>query len=205
MQHPINRPIWPVISDEIFTDREDLLALLKLRAMNTRFQRTMSFALLGHRRVGKTEVLKRLYNDLFWEQSEVVPIYITYDKLDRQADRFAKEYFFQFLRQYIAFKKKDSALAMSDVDPIDLAKALIHETPNEGLQFVLRNYLGTIEIDTVGFRLNAVLHAPRAVAEQNEEPILMILDEFQHVITRGVRKLSWVRRRTVREISHDAL
>ncbi len=54
MQTRINRPILPVLSDEIFTDREDLLALLKLRAMNSRFQRTMSFALLGHRRVGKT-------------------------------------------------------------------------------------------------------------------------------------------------------
>ena len=36
---------------------------------------------------------------------------------------------------------------------------------------------------TVGFRLNAVLHTPRTVADQNEDPILMILDEFQHVIT----------------------
>lgn len=54
------RPVLPVIADEIVTDREEILTLLKERAPGTRLRRTMSIVLLGHRRVGKTEALKRL-------------------------------------------------------------------------------------------------------------------------------------------------
>ena len=77
MSQKRNKSILPVLTDKLFTDREDLLERLKFEAIETRLQRTRSIVLLGHRRVGKTEVLKRLYNDLFWEQDEVVPIYRT--------------------------------------------------------------------------------------------------------------------------------
>lgn len=181
--HPkINKFVLPVLTNEIFTNREELLEHLKFRAMNTRFQRTTSFALLGHRRVGKTEVLKRLYNNLFWEQDEVVPIYITYDDLNRQADQFAEEYFFSFLLQYVAFKKKNPTLMASGVDAIQHATDLIDEAGNEGLRLVVQKYLGAKKLENVGFRLRTALQGPRAVADWNEEPILMIIDEFQHVI-----------------------
>jgi len=181
--HPnINNPVLPVLTDEIFTNREELLEHLKFRALNTRFQRTTSFALLGHRRVGKTEVLKRLYNTLFWEQDEVVPIYISYDDLSRQAAQFAEEYFFSFLRQYVAFKENDPVWAVSYGNAIRRAENLIDATENEGLRFALQNYLSAIEMENVGFRLRVALQAPRAVADWNKEPIFMIIDEFQHVI-----------------------
>jgi len=32
-----------------------------------------SVGLIGHRRVGKTAILHRLYNDLFWQQGMIIP------------------------------------------------------------------------------------------------------------------------------------
>ncbi len=77
----LHEPVFKVLSDEIFTDREDILATLKKIAYGAKRQQFFSPVLIGHRRMGKTEVLKKLYNELFWEQNEIVPIYITFEEL----------------------------------------------------------------------------------------------------------------------------
>lgn len=58
----VHEPIFKVLSDDLFTDRENILAILKKIAYGAKYQRFFSPVLIGHRRMGKTEVLKKLYN-----------------------------------------------------------------------------------------------------------------------------------------------
>jgi predicted AAA+ superfamily ATPase len=67
-----------VPSDE-FTDREELIGELVATACNTPRDITFSTAIVGQRRMGKTSVMEQLYNRLFWEEDEVVPIYFTFE------------------------------------------------------------------------------------------------------------------------------
>ncbi|MBI4531700.1 MAG: restriction endonuclease [Candidatus Latescibacteria bacterium] len=177
------RPVFPVLHDDLFTDREDLLVRLKREALDTPLYRTTSMALLGHRRVGKTEVLKRIYNWLFWEQDKVVPIYITYEVLSHESQKYAEQYLSGFLRQYIAFKRKDPTIITADIDLVGATRQLAENERNEGLLLVAGHYDSIRRKERItGELLDAAIQGPRRVADWNEEPILMMVDEFQHVI-----------------------
>jgi hypothetical protein len=176
------RPVFPVLPDDLFTDREDLLARLKREALDTPLYRTRSMVLLGHRRIGKTEVLKRLYNWLFWEQDKVVPIYITYETLSRESRKYAEQYMSEFLRQYVAFKRKDPDLVDDRIDGATIARQLLEEQENEGLRLFVAGHPAVNTYRSTGDLLNVAIQGPRRVADRNEEPIFMMVDEFQHVI-----------------------
>ena len=176
------RPIFPVVSDEVFTDREDLLRLLKDKALAAKRGRDKSTVLIGHRRVGKTELLRRLYNRLFWEQDEVVPIYITFEELNLLAEEFASEYIEIFLSQYVGFKRKDAVLAARSWEGRTEAKALIAQEGNDGLHELLHRYESVEKRGNHSQQLLTAIQGPRLVSDENQEPIFVMLDEFQHVI-----------------------
>jgi len=179
------RSVFDVLSDEIFTDREELLSVLKKIALGTKAQRYISPVLIGHRRVGKTEVLKRLYNDLFWEQDKIVPIYITFEDLSRESRQFATEYFAIFLRQYVGFKEKDVELAQSAAfdEIIKRAQRYAKENDNYGLSRIVNEYLGAAKTKELTWPvLDYAIWAPRRVSRDNEQPMFVMLDEFQHAI-----------------------
>jgi len=179
------RPVFDVLSDEIFTDRGELLSVLKKIALDAKVQRHISPVLIGHRRVGKTELLKRLYNELFWEQEEVVPIYITFEDLSRESRQFASKYFATFLSQYVGFKQKNVELAQdaeSD-EIIERAQKFAQIQDNYGLLRILNKYHGAAKNKEFTWPiLDCSIWAPRRVSRDNEEPMFVMLDEFQHVI-----------------------
>ena len=73
--------IKPLAPDEIYTDRAEFLEYFYETARKAATRRTMSTVLLGRRRMGKTEIFRRVVNQLFFEQdphdpNAVVPVYI---------------------------------------------------------------------------------------------------------------------------------
>jgi hypothetical protein len=176
--------IFAVISDEIFTDREELLAYLKKIALGAKMQRYISHVLIGHRRVGKTEVLKRLYNQLFWEQDEVTPIYITYEELSKESKAFAGKYLFNFLSQYIGFKEKDPKIVVNPTRAYIMERAMefAQRNDNQGIKRILEIYQHVLKSEETWPWLDCAVRTPRLVADWNKEPIFVMLDEFQHVI-----------------------
>ena len=63
--------IFETLSDDLFTDRADWLAYLsKLGTDLANNKPVRSRAIVGLRRLGKTELFKRVYNQLFFEQEK---------------------------------------------------------------------------------------------------------------------------------------
>jgi hypothetical protein len=60
--------IRPLVSEDVYTNREEHLEYLYNAAIDAATRRTMSTVLLGQRRMGKTEIFKRVVNRLFFEQ-----------------------------------------------------------------------------------------------------------------------------------------
>lgn len=135
--------IFAVISGGIFTDREELLAYLKQIALGAKVQKYISHVLIGHRRVGKTEVLKRLYNQLFWEQDEVVPIYITFEELSKESKAFAGKYLLNFLSQYVGFKDKDPKIVANPTRAYIMERAMefAQRNDNQGIKRIAEKKL----------------------------------------------------------------
>jgi hypothetical protein len=180
--------IRPLVPREVYTDRQEHIDYLHNAAIEAIGRRTMSTVLLGQRRMGKTEIFKRVVNTLFFGQdnykkgdSSVVPVY--YSFRDTVIDRwmFATEYVENFLRWYTAFRIHDpfilSAHKVKYKDLVEIIRTRLEITP--GIQGAL-NIFEELHDKTVIIPEKDALWLPRRVSDVDETTIVMFLDEFQN-------------------------
>jgi len=180
--------IRPLVSEDVYTNREEHLEYLYNAAIDASTRRTMSTVLLGQRRMGKTEIFKRVVNRLFFEQdnyekenASVVPVYFSFK--DTVADRwdFSTKYVENFLRWYAAFRLRDplilSEQGVTRNDLIRIVKKNLKIT--QGLQGAINVYDGLLKKD-VTMPEEWALWLPRRVSDRDESTIVMFLDEFQN-------------------------
>ncbi|MEA1900623.1 MAG: hypothetical protein U9N47_07645 [Thermodesulfobacteriota bacterium] len=178
--------IRPLVPEEVYTDREEHLEYLYNAAFDAIGRRTMSTVLLGQRRMGKTEIFKRVVNRLFFEQDHrdptaVVPVYYSFK--DEPLDRweFAIEYTENFLRWYAAFRLRDpqilSRKKVKRNDLLELIRSRLQVT--DGLAGAL-NFMESLQEKDVTIPENEAVTLPRDVSDWDESTIVMFLDEFQN-------------------------
>lgn len=188
VKQPNNWVIKPLVPEEVYTDRTEFLDYFYRAALKAARRRTMSTVLLGTRRMGKTEIFKRVVNRLFFEQDPqapqaVVPVY--YSFRDAYSDRkdFAEKYLDNFLRYYLGFYTRNTELIRKQVSGKDLSR--IAQEARSQMPFpksvdwllIIRR---EIEEDDVPFPQEVALEAPRRVSDDDDTTIVMFLDEFQN-------------------------
>jgi len=181
-----NWAIRSLVPEEVYTDREEHLEYLYHAAINAIGRRTMSTVLLGQRRMGKTEIFKRVVNRLFFKQDHldpkaVVPVYYSFK--DEPLDRweFAIGYVENFLRWYAAFRLREPSILSPDSVSRDGLSELIKarlEVP-EGLAGAL-NFMRFLQKKDVTTPEDKAVTLPRRVSDRDESTIVMFLDEFQN-------------------------
>jgi hypothetical protein len=183
-------PIFQSVPADEFTDREEIISMLVKRAVNTVRDMTLSTSVIGQRRLGKTAVMEQVYNRLFWEQDEVVPIYFNFEAKPTDSNRFAWVYFSNFVRQYVAFRLKDDSLVRAGDRGVRDVVAMTERMPDDPIARlapgVLRRMLSS---DAQEFeKLESAIYLPRQVMEYNrahwgpETPIFVMLGEFQETL-----------------------
>ena len=75
--------IRTMVPEEVYTNRREHIDYLYRTALNAIERRSMATVLLGQRRMGKTEIFKRVVNRLFFEQDHkdpkaVVPVFLRF-------------------------------------------------------------------------------------------------------------------------------
>ena len=104
-------PAWvvkPLVPEPVYTDREEFLAYFYQTALKAAARRNMSTVMLGQRRMGKTEIVKRVVNRLFFEQDPespdaAVPVYFSFPDAPMDRTAFAKLYMENYIRFYVGF------------------------------------------------------------------------------------------------------
>jgi serine/threonine-protein kinase RsbW len=71
---------------------------------------------------GASELLKQIYDWLFSEQAEIAPFYFTLEKSDRTAKNAAVRFLTEFLRQTIAFRRRDANILDYNGDVNEIAQ-----------------------------------------------------------------------------------
>ncbi|HID27466.1 MAG TPA: hypothetical protein EYP22_06555 [Methanosarcinales archaeon] len=169
--------IFEVLSEKIFTDREEVLnyfwELIKEYIPRYIMANTV---LIAHRRQGKTEIFHMLYNKAFWEQDKVVPIYYTFEEANFETRNFSKYYFTNFVMQYIAFKERDLEFLERDLSSNEILE-YASRRGNRGLERLTKKYRSG---KRDSWFLKTAIQGPRMVADLNEERILVMLDEFHN-------------------------
>jgi Cdc6-like AAA superfamily ATPase len=97
--HQPKYAIRPIVPETVYTTRNEHLNYLYQAALNAIERRSMSVVLLGRRRMGKTEIFKRVVNRLFFEQEHhadihrsVVPVYYSFKDTILDRWEFCIEY-----------------------------------------------------------------------------------------------------------------
>jgi hypothetical protein len=180
--------IKPLAPDAVYTDRAEFLDYFYNAARNAAERRTMSTVLLGRRRMGKTEIFRRVVNRLFFEQDPhdpkaVAPIYYSFP--DAQTDRwtFALEYLENFIRYYVGFYTRQPAIMQQNYSKdqlvawVEQSRALYPFT--ERLDWLL-NWHRAMLTGNMNIPEKEAVEIPRRVSDVDDSTIVMFLDEFQN-------------------------
>ncbi|HLC16350.1 MAG TPA: hypothetical protein VJL89_09005, partial [Thermodesulfovibrionia bacterium] len=184
-------PDWvvkPLVPEEVYTDRQEFIDSFYKAALEAAHRRTWSKVLLGKRRMGKTEIFKRVVNRLFFEQDPydqdaVVPVYYSFPETKIDNRHFAINYVENFLRYYVAFFTRQPELIT--IEPAGDKLLSTVKRARKLYPFTDRLDLILDKIDQVRDPTNFLPHfdalkVPRIVSDVSDTTVAMFLDEFQN-------------------------
>ncbi|MCP4107900.1 MAG: hypothetical protein GY749_20540 [Desulfobacteraceae bacterium] len=182
-----NQAIETVVPDEVYTDRQEFIDYFYNTALNAIGRRSMSAVLLGHRRMGKTEIFKRVVNRLFFEQDykdpdALVPVFFEFpDEVVDKRD-FALKYTANFIRWYAAFRLNDPGIISGRLEIRDLI-SLVEKSMKitKGFKLAVGFAKALVSPDAgIPIPEQDAVNLPRNVAFTDDSTIAMFLDEFQN-------------------------
>lgn len=179
------RAIETLVPEEIYTDRTELIDYFYSASLNAIARRSMSAVLLGQRRMGKTEIFKRVVNRLFFEQDHkdpkaVVPVYYQFPEETSDRKQFALNYMENFIRWYAAFRLCEPELLRTPRDQFalfDLIEKRMDIPRNFGFAI---EFWREIDRGAVAHPAKDAAEFPRVVAYWDNCTIAVFLDEFQN-------------------------
>lgn len=137
--------------------------------------------LSGPRKSGKTEILKRAYNRLFWEQDAVIPFFHALPKSITSAEVFCREYFLSSALQCIGFLRKDARLLISEEHDLNRIVQLAYESKLSWLTDAFDHFHQfTKNKDLQALSRLAILF-PSSVAARTGLYAFVFVDNFHHL------------------------
>jgi anti-sigma regulatory factor (Ser/Thr protein kinase) len=171
------------ILEKDFINREEELAYLRRLAHLREGAVSGNVLLEGARGIGKTELLKQIYRSIFWEENEVIPFYFCFQRATLKAAHFAKDYFSRFLRQYLAYVKKDPSFIVNMSTPLTRLMPTVSSLGMDWMADLIEDFLEQTSGGGLYERMLAAVSAPAVTASRSGKPVLVLLDDF-HLATR---------------------
>jgi len=181
----MRQAVKTLVPEAVYTDRREFIDYFYEYALAAPGRRAMSTVLLGQRRMGKTEIFKRVVNRLFHEQDHtdpdaVVPVYFSFPDKKVSPKDFALEYVENFIRWYAAFRLRRPDILKTPETRDELCHFIRqHLSVSEWFDHGLR-LLKAVEEGGVTLPEQRALTLPRTVSDWDESTIVMFLDEFQN-------------------------
>jgi|Deesub1362A_J573_1020465.scaffolds.fasta_scaffold00004_80 serine/threonine-protein kinase RsbW len=170
------------IPEQNFVNRDAELSYLK-RLIDVKDSAIVNNVLLeGTRGIGKTELLKQLYRSLFWQGKNVIPFYYSFQRATLKVAYFAKDYFTRFVRQYLAFLKKDPSIIDNMSIPLTKLIPLFSTLKLTWMIELIEDFQEHIKDGDLHEQLLGAISIPAAVAGKSGNPVLVMLDDF-HLAT----------------------
>jgi anti-sigma regulatory factor (Ser/Thr protein kinase) len=161
-----------------FYNREDELNFLRHLAASVNGGAPSNILLQGAWGMGKTELLKQLYRDLFWGDKNVVPFYYAFRRATLHAGHFARDYFMRFVRQYLAFVKKSPSFADNMYVPLSRLTPVIASSGMEWMVDLIYDFEDLQNDGSLREQMLGAIMAPVAAARESGMSVLVMLDDF---------------------------
>ena len=142
-----------------------------------------SYALVGLRRTGKTAVLHKLFNRLFYYNRKVLPVYISFADYLYRAEpiniyEFAEEFFVGYMRSYLAWSHRKPEFIKWQFDLPDLSD-FAHEIQDEFAISSCARYERSVARSTPYGLTRWLISFPMGAARILNMPTTVFIDEFQ--------------------------
>ena len=177
-------PVEEMLAYEEFTDRVEILRELDNWVKRIQIMGSPSTAIISPRRMGKTVLLDRLVNTVFFKpEYKVAPFYFRMKREDLTLRYFLLEYATTFFRQFIGYCHQDPELYrdrgitmenlldfQSDKKEVAIAKTFMERFFN--------NYTRNLFNDSRN-PWDAFICVPELLASRSGTRVAVIIDEFQ--------------------------
>ena len=171
--------IFPTIPERDFYGRDDIIEELYNLATYPEAGRSNNIYLYGRRKIGKTEILRRVYNRLFWKQDKTIPFYYSFPERGINIYELCRDFLSSFLRQYVAFIKKDTTLINGGA-PLLYLRDLIREGHAPVVSSLIDNLYGNIESGDLLGAVKTSISSPSFVSHVENARVFIAIDDFQN-------------------------
>ena len=161
-----------------FFDRSNELDVLKGVAAEALAGDSTDVFLSGKWGVGKTELLKHLFNYLFWKHNYVIPFFYTINKSYISVEDFSKDYLGEFILQSIAYLKKDYSIMDAGVFSVEDLLKLAGDSDALWAVKIIEKYMQIKENSDLINLFTHAISAPYICYLNNGIPVLVMIDDF---------------------------
>ncbi len=144
-----------------------------------------SIILLGKRGIGKTELLRHLYSELFNAQHNAVPFFYTIKTAFASVESFSRDYISSFILQYLAYIRKDPSLIHTGIYSLEDLKDIAAKSEAPWVSIIINNYTQVRADGDLLKLFSYVISLPYYSYRYTGMPVVVILDDFHKI-----RKLS---------------
>ncbi|MEO6589576.1 MAG: ATP-binding protein [Pyrinomonadaceae bacterium] len=142
---------------------------------------TRGFSLLSAPALGSSEILKQIYDQLFYDRSDIIPFYFAFKKNDQTALQTAVRFLQNFLQQTVAFRHQNPKILDISPEVCELAQIA---APSDGhwIDRLIENCQTESRLGDDRSFIRQALSAPLRAAAHNAKFFVMLddLHEAEH-------------------------
>lgn len=169
------------ITSKYFFGRKSELELLQNIALQAKAGDADSVILLGNRGIGKTELLKHFYNELFNSRDNAIPFFYTIKTAFSSVERFAGDYLYNYILQCLAFMKKDLSLIHSGIYSLEDLKSIADKSGVIWVSNVLEHYSQIKGEGDLLKLFSYVISVPSQSHRYTGMPVVVMIDDFHKI------------------------
>jgi hypothetical protein len=165
---------------DLFTGRKKELAYFLKWIDDIKERKSNSTAILSRRKVGKTALLERLFNIVYYKNAGVIPFYFEIKERKVWIVDFCIDFCLTFIYQYVAFKTRNAGyLRLYEKGNLEKARQVVKKEGMDYLADLISGVEYAAEHDYVDILWETVCDAPKITAYSQGEFIVQMIDEFQ--------------------------
>jgi len=137
--------------------------------------------MLGAPRAGATEILRKSFDRLFNDFGDVLPFYYVFRRSCLDPVRFARDYFSQFLAQFVAFRRNDPTVIATADEPGAVTNRAVPAEDYLFVRSIVDGFSRALQAEDTALLLRTAFCLPGAAAAHTGLNPLVMIDDSHRV------------------------
>lgn len=144
-------------------------------------RRPANALLLGAPRVGKSELLRKSFDQFFNEGAGVVPIYYALKPYCLDGEKFARDFISQVLSQFIAFRRNDARLMAAADEPLAVISRAAAPEDYLWVRATVDSFARAASSGDVALMTRCAVRLPLEASTSAQLRFFVMIDNFHHL------------------------